>query len=117
MELKLFLHIEECGIGNWYCYETFNEFYEDVIYEYYDDAYEEFNTVDKVKQYFKVCPYIELFEIMPETTLRFANNEGACSAFPDALLNMKEDKKITVEYLIKHCNKVGYLGYELFEIL
>lgn len=117
MKLKLFLHIEACGTGNWYCYETFDEFYEAVIYEYYDHAYEEFNTVDKVKKLLEECPYTELLEILPEATLRFTNNEGACSEFPDSLLNMKEDEEITVKNFLKHCNHAGYLGYELFEIM
>lgn len=117
MELKLFLHIEGCGIGNWYCYETFDEFYEEIIDEFYDPCSGEFSSKEEVKKHFKECPYIDFFEVTPDAILKFTSNEGACSVFPDALLNMAEDEKLTAKDFLKNCNEAGYLGYELFEIM
>lgn len=116
MELKLYLYIDPCGVGDWYCCETFDEFYEAIIEEAYDESSEECNTKEKIKNFFNECPYIDFFEVESDKILRFASNEGACNVFPDELFNMPLDKKITVKEFLKYCKK-GYLGYELFEIL
>lgn len=116
MELKLFLYIDACGMGEWYCYETFEEFYEEIINDFIDVDSDEFSTKEKVQDYFEECPYIHYFEVTPDTVLKFSLNDGECSSFPDDLLNVPEDTQITTKEFLKYCEK-GYLGFELFEIL
>lgn len=105
MELKLYLYIEPSGIDNWYCYETFNEFYNAIIDEWYQSCFEEeeFNTREKVEKYIKECPYIKLYEIRSDAPL-------------DIFIDDDKEKTETIlaSDLIKKYDK-GYIGDELVE--
>ena len=106
MELKLCLYINECGISEWYVYDSFESFYNGTIERVFQACYEEdFNTKEKVKHYIDNNPYIEMYAIDSNSIL-------------DEYIEYGSDETIEkpIKEILKGRHNGEYLGEQLFKV-
>lgn len=123
-KLKLYLYINEFEDDNWYCYESFEEFYNDVIDEEYNlsQMSEEPKTREEIKDFLENDMFVQFHEIDDNCILRLnVDDDDFDLDYESYDLYESNDEDddghvlIVVRDFVKEQSK-GYVGQYVFDL-
>lgn len=123
-KLNLYLYINEFEDDNWYCYESFEEFYNAVVDEEYNllDMHGETKTRKEIKEFLENNMFVQLHEINDNYVLRLnVDDDDFDLDYESYDLYESDDEDdegyalIIVRDFVKEQSK-GYIGQYVFDL-